>query len=42
MEYVWAAAGHLSEVFESLAINLLIYVALITVLVVVLKPKNGK
>ncbi len=42
MEYVWAAAGHLSEVFENLSINLLIYLGLITVLVVVLKPKNGK
>ena len=42
IEYVWAAAGHLSEVLENLAIDLLIYLGLITVLVVVLKPKNGK
>jgi hypothetical protein len=42
MEYVWAAAGHLSNAFADLSIDLLIYLGLITVLVVVLKPKNGK
>jgi len=42
MEYVWAAAARVSDLFENLAIYLLIYLGLVTVLVAVLKPKNGK
>ena len=40
MEYVWAVAGDISNVFDNLFWILLAYVAIITVLVVVLKPKN--
>jgi hypothetical protein len=40
MEYVWAVAGDISNVFDNLFGILLIYVAIVTVLVVVLKPKN--
>ena len=40
MEYVWAVAGDISNVFDNLFVVLLVYVAIITVLVVVLKPKN--
>lgn len=42
MEYVWAVAGQLSGVFQNLFIVLLVYLGLITVLVAVLRPKNGK
>lgn len=42
MEYVWAVAGDLSNVFGNLFVVLLVYLGLITVLVAVLKPKNGK
>jgi len=42
MEYVWAVAGDLSGVFSNLFVVLLVYLGLITVLVAVLKPKNGK
>lgn len=42
MEYVWAVASDVSGVFENLSIALLAYLGLITVLVVVLRPKNGK
>ena len=40
MEYVWAVAGDISNVFDNLFGILLGYVAIVTVLVVVLKPKN--
>jgi hypothetical protein len=40
MEYVWAVAGDISNVFDNLFVILLVYVAIVTVLVVVLKPKN--
>jgi hypothetical protein len=42
MEYVWAVASDLSGIFENLFIALLVYLGLITVLVVVLRPKNAK
>ncbi|MBZ5659525.1 MAG: hypothetical protein LAO08_03895 [Acidobacteriia bacterium] len=42
MEYVWAVASDISAVFQDLFIALLVYVGLITVVVVVLRPKNGK
>lgn len=42
MEYVWAVASDISGVFENLFVVLLVYLGLITVLVVVLRPKNGK
>jgi hypothetical protein len=40
MEYVWAVASDLSNVFDNLLLILLAYVAIVTVLVVVLRPKN--
>jgi len=40
MEYVWAVAGDISNVFDNLFTILLAYVAIVTVLVVVLRPKN--
>ena len=40
MEYVWAVAGDISNVFDNLFVILLAYVAIVTVLVVVLRPKN--
>lgn len=40
MEYVWAVATDISGVFDSLILILLVYVAVVTILVVVLKPKN--
>lgn len=40
IEYVWAVARDVSNVFDNLFVILLIYVAIVTVLVVVLKPKN--
>jgi len=42
MEYVWAVAGDISGVFEDLFATLLVYVGFVTLLVVVLKPKNDK
>jgi hypothetical protein len=42
MEYVWAVASDMSAVFQDLFVALLVYIGLITVLVVVLRPKNGK
>jgi len=42
IEYVWAIAGELSGVFQNLFVVLLVYAGLITVLVAVLRPKNGK
>ncbi len=42
MEYVWAVASDLSSVFQDLFLTILVYVGFITVLVVVLRPKNGK
>jgi hypothetical protein len=42
MEYVWAVASDMSGIFENLFVVLLVYLGLITVLVVVLKPKNAK
>jgi len=40
IEYVWAVAGDISNVFDNLFGVLLAYVAIVTILVVVLKPKN--
>lgn len=40
MEYVWAVATDISGVFDSLILIILVYVAVVTILVVVLKPKN--
>jgi hypothetical protein len=42
MEYVWAVASDISGVFGNLFVVLLVYLGLMTVLVVVLKPKNAK
>jgi hypothetical protein len=42
MEYVWAVAGDISGVFENLFATLLVYVGVVTVLVVVLRPKNER
>ena len=40
IEYVWAMARDISNVFDNLLVILLVYVAIVTVLVVVLRPKN--
>jgi hypothetical protein len=40
MEYVWAVARDISNVFDNLIVILLVYVAIVTILVVVHKPKN--
>ncbi len=40
IEYVWAVAGHLSDVLESICLTVLAYVAFLTVLVAVLKRQN--
>jgi|SRR5690242_3370560 hypothetical protein len=40
MEYVWAVARDVSNIFDNLIVILLVYVAIVTILVVVLKPKN--
>lgn len=40
MEYVWAVAADMSGVFDNMLLILLAYVAIVTVLVVVLRPKN--
>ncbi len=40
MEYVWAVAHHTSDLFDNLVVILLVYVGIVTILVVVLKPKN--
>ena len=42
MQYVWAVASKLSDVFETLFYALLAYLGIVTILVVVLKPKHGK
>ena len=42
MQYVWAVASNLSNVFETLFYALLAYLGIVTILVVVLKPKHGK
>ena len=42
MEYVWAVASDISNVFENVFGVLLVYVAIVTILVVVLKPKNDQ
>ena len=42
MEYVWAVASDISGIFENLFVVLLVYLGLITVLVVALRPKHGK
>ena len=42
MEYVWGVAGDLGGMFENVAWNLLAYLTLITILVAVLRYKNGK
>ncbi len=42
MEYVWAVASDISGVFENLFVALLVYLGLITILIVVLRSKNGK
>lgn len=40
MEYVWSVASDMSGVFDNLFGILIAYVAIVTVLVVVLRPKN--
>jgi len=40
MDYVWAVTHDISNVFDNVISILLIYVAIVTILVVVLKPKN--
>ena len=40
MEYVWAVATDISGVFDNLILIILAYVAVVTILVVVLRPKN--
>jgi hypothetical protein len=42
MQYVWAVTGSLADVFQETALTLLAYVALMTILIVVLKPRNEK
>jgi len=42
IEYVWAVASHLSDVLENVFTALLAFVVVVTVLVVVLRPKNGQ
>jgi hypothetical protein len=42
MQYVWAVASGVSGVFEDLFYALLAYLGMVTILVVVLKPKHGK
>lgn len=40
IEYVWAVAGDISNVFDNVFGILLGYTTIVTILVVVLKPKN--
>ena len=40
MDYVWAVAADISNVFDNILLILLGYVVIVTVLVLVLKPKN--
>jgi hypothetical protein len=40
MEYVWAVATDISGLFDSLILTLLAYVAAVTILVAVLRPKS--
>jgi len=42
MEYVWAVGRDISGVFDNLFAMLLVYVGVVTILVVVLKPRNDK
>ncbi len=42
IEYVWAVGSHLSEALESAFTVLLAYAALVTILVVVLRSKDGQ
>jgi hypothetical protein len=42
MEYVWAIASDIGGVFDNLSLILLAYLTLVTVLVAVLRPRNGK
>jgi hypothetical protein len=42
MDYVWNVASAISSTFESLAYIVLVYLLLITVVLVVLKPKNER
>ena len=42
LEYVWAVGSHLSDVLESAFMVILAYATLVTVLIVVLRPKNGQ
>jgi drug/metabolite transporter (DMT)-like permease len=42
MDYVWLVATAIGEAFENLAYVVLVYLVLITVVVVVLKPKNER
>ena len=42
MEYVWAVASDIGGVFDNLSSFLLAYLALVTILVAVLRPRNGK
>jgi hypothetical protein len=42
IEYVWTVGSHLSDVLENVFTTLLAFVVVVTVLVVVLRPKNGQ
>jgi len=42
IEYVWAVGSHLSDVLDSLFMTLLAFVVVVTILVVVLRSKNGQ
>lgn len=42
MDYVWASASATDSIFEDVAYFVLVYLALITIVVVVLKPKNER
>jgi hypothetical protein len=42
IEYAWAVAAHLSDVFQDALMVLLAYVLVVTILVVVLRFKNGQ
>lgn len=42
IEYVWAVASGLSDVFQNFFVALLVYLGLVTVLIAVLRPKNER
>jgi len=42
IEYVWAVGSQLSDVLDNVFVALLAFVVVVTVLVVILRPKNGQ